>query len=69
MSSIIFTDQHDAKGHTIRFNVDETTREAASRVQDAIEGAGMLEIDNEKGGDPIFVNPERVASIAPQEED
>lgn len=69
MSSTIFTDQHDAKGHTIRFNVDKSTNEAASEWRRCIEGTEMLEIENEKGGDPIFVNPERVATIVPQEED
>lgn len=67
--SVIFTDQHAPDGRTIRYNVDEGTRAAAQRVRDAFEGTEMLEIPNEDGGEPIFVNPERVASVTPQKED
>lgn len=70
MSSVIFTDQHAPDGRTIRFNVDEGTRAAAQRVRDAFEGTEMLEIPNEEDGEePIFVNPERVATITPAKED
>lgn len=65
-SCIIFTDQHAPDGRTIRFNLDISTREAAASVRDAFEGTDMLEIPNEDGGDPIFVNPERVATITPE---
>lgn len=68
-SSIIFTDQHAPDGRTIRFNVDESTRAAAARVTAAFEGGDLLEIPNEDGGEPIFVNPERVATISPMKED
>lgn len=68
--SIIFTDQHAPDGRTIRYNVDEGTRAAAARWHAAFEGTDMLEIPNEDDGEePIFVNPERVASITPVKED
>lgn len=67
-TSTIYTDQQSPDGRTIRFNVDETTRAAAQRVCDALEGADMLEIPNENGGEPIFVNPDRVATITPGKE-
>jgi hypothetical protein len=68
--AVIFTDQHAPDGRTIRFNVDEGTRAAAQRVKDAFEGGDMLEIPNEEDGvEPIFVNPERVATITPVKED
>jgi hypothetical protein len=68
--AIIFTDQHAPDGRTIRFNVDEGTRAAAARVKEAFEGGDMLEIPNEvEGEEPIFVNPERVATVSPQKED
>lgn len=69
MSSVIFTDQHAPDGRTIRFNVDEGTRAAAERVAAAFESGGLLEIPNEDGGDPIFVSPERVATVTPMKED
>lgn len=66
---VIFLDQRDPKGRTIRYNYAESTRMVASRVRIALEGADMFEIPNEKEGeDPIFVNPERVASITPYKE-
>lgn len=69
-SSVIFTDQHAPDGRTIRFNVDETTRAAAQRVNTALQDATMLEVPNEEDGEePIFVNPERVATITPAKED
>lgn len=70
MSSVIFTDQGAPEGRTIRYNVDETTRAAAQRVNSALQDATMLEIPNENPDkEPIFVNPERVASITPAKED
>lgn len=65
---IIFTDQHDPKGRTIRFNLDMSTSEAASRMHIALLDGEMLEIPNENGGEPYFVNPDRVASIKPRED-
>lgn len=68
--SVIFTDQHAPDGRTIRYNVDEGTRATAARVKEAFEGGDMLEIPNEDDGEePIFVNPERVASVTPPKED
>lgn len=67
--SIIFTDQHAPDGRTIRYNVDESTKEAAARLWAAFQDGMMLEIPNEDGGEPIFVNPERVATIAPVRKD
>lgn len=65
-SSIIFTDQHAPDGRTIRYNVDFGTRTAAALVAEALCEGSMLEIPNEnEGEEPIFVNPERVASVAP----
>lgn len=69
MSTIIFTSQHDPKGRTIRYNVDESTRQATARVLEAYEGTEFVEIPNEDGGDPIFVNPDCITSIAPKKED
>ena len=69
-SSVIFTDQHAPDGRTIRFNVDVGTRAAARQVNFALQGGTMLEISNEEDGqEPIFVNPERVATITPSKED
>lgn len=68
--SIIFTDQHAPDGRTIRFNVDEGTKAAASRVTQALREEMLLAIPNEDDGEePIFVNPERVATITPVKED
>lgn len=68
-TATIYTDQHAPDGRTIRFNVDEGTRAAAQRVRDAFEGTAMLEIPNENPDEePIFVNPERVATITPGKE-
>lgn len=69
MSSVIFTDQHAPDGRTIRYNVDKTTREVAQEVHSAFQDGELLEIPNEDGGEPIFVNPERVATISPMKED
>lgn len=70
MSSVIFTDQHAPDGRTIRFNVNHTTRTTAALVAGALNEGVMLEIPNEKEGEePIFVNPERVATIVPLKED
>lgn len=63
-------DQHNPEGRTIRYNVDEGTRSAAARVKEALDGGDMLEIPNEDDGEePIFVNPERVASVTPRKKD
>lgn len=69
MSSVIFTDQHAPDGRTIRYNVDKSTREVAAEVHAAFQDGELLEITNEAGGEPIFVNPERVATISPMKED
>lgn len=68
-AAIIYTDQHAPNGRTIHFNVDWTTRKAASTVESCLQSGRMVEIPNEDGGEPIFVNPERVASITPSKED
>jgi hypothetical protein len=67
--SIIFTDQHAPDGRTIRFNVDDPTRIAASKVEAALQQDRLVEIPNEDGGEPIFVHPDRVATITPSKED
>lgn len=68
-TAIIYMDQHAPDGRTIRYNIDETTQWAASLVASALRDGRMLEIPNEKpGGEPIFLNPERVASITPGKE-
>lgn len=69
MSSVIFTDQTAPDGRTIRYNVDKTTREVAAERNTALQNDELLEIPNENGGEPIFVNPERVATISPMKED
>jgi len=69
VSSVIFTDQLTPEGRTIRYNVDKTTREVAQERNAALQNDEMLEIPNEDGGEPIFVNPERVATISPMKED
>lgn len=69
MSSVIFTDQHAPDGRTIRYHVDKTTREVAQERNAALQNDELLEIPNEDGGEPIFVNPERVATISPMKED
>lgn len=70
MSSVIFTDQHAPDGRTIRYNLDKTTRALASEVNSALQDGLMFEIPNEEDGEePIFVNPDRVASITPAKED
>jgi hypothetical protein len=68
--AVIFTDQCAPDGRTIRFNIDEGTRAAASKVTTALQSDQLLEIPNEEDGqEPIFVNPERVATITPVKED
>lgn len=67
--SIIFTDQHAPDGRTIRFNLDMSTPEAAALVDAHAAEGTMIPIPNEDGGDPIFVNPDNVATISPQKED
>lgn len=67
--SVIFTDQHAPDGRTIRYNLDKQTRQVAAVVENALQQDRLVEIPNEDGGEPIFVNPERVASITPQKED
>jgi len=68
--AVIFTDQHAPDGRTIRFNIDEGTRAVASKVTTALQSDQLLEIPNEEDGqEPIFVNPERVATITPVKED
>lgn len=69
MSSIIYTDQHAPDGRTIRFNVDISTPFAAALVDEHFQDGSLIPIPNEDGGDPIFVNPERVATISPAKED
>lgn len=69
MSSVIFTDQKTPDGRTIRYNIDETTREVAQRVHTAFQNEELVEVPNTDGGEPIFVNPERVATISPMKED
>lgn len=69
MSSTIYTDQHAPGGRTIRFNVDMSTAAAAHMVNAALRDGVMLDIPNEDGGDPIYVNPERVATISPRREE
>jgi hypothetical protein len=65
MSCIIFTDQHAPDGRTIRYNLDISPAEAALSVTEALEAGSFLEIRHESGREPIFLNPERVASITP----
>jgi len=69
VSTVIYTDSHDPKGRTIRYNVDDTTRNVLGHLYAADEHHGFLEIPNEDGGDPIFVNPDHIVSIAPKKED
>jgi hypothetical protein len=70
VSSVIFTDQKTPDGRTIRYNVDKTTREVAQERNTALQDDGMVEIPNENPDEePIFVNPERVATISPMKED
>lgn len=67
MSSVIFTSQRDPKGRTIRYNVDLTTRAVHERI--TLYQQDFLEIPNEDGGEPIFVNIDCITSIAPKKED
>ena len=66
--SIIYTDQHAPNGRTIHYNVDWDTQETAKAVEDSLQLGELLGIPNEDGGEPIFINPERVASVAPRKE-
>lgn len=69
MSAItIFTDQHAPNGQTIRYNVEGTTSSVAAEVTLHLANGTLMPIPNEDGGEPIFVNPERVASITPGKE-
>lgn len=68
-SSVIFMDQCTPDGRTIRYNVDRGTRTVALQVTNALLADGLLEIPNEDGGEPLFINPERVVTIAPAKED
>jgi hypothetical protein len=67
-ASIIFTDQHAPDGRTIRYNVDISTADAAQLVWDHYQDGSFIPIPNEDGGEHIYVNPERVASITPAKE-
>lgn len=69
MSSVIFTDQHAPDGRTIRYNTDESTPDVAVRFARARQNDELLEISNEDGGNPIFVNPDHVATVSPAKED
>lgn len=66
---IIYTDQHNPEGRTIRYNLDLSTAQAAALVDVHAANGTMIPIPNEHGGDPIFVNPDRVATVAPVRED
>lgn len=68
-SSIIYTSQHAPDGRTIRYNVDASTKESASAVSEALAEGTLVQVPNEDGGEPIFVNPEFVTSIVPMKED
>jgi hypothetical protein len=67
--SIIYTDQHAPDGRTIRYNVDDPTPKVAALVDAHAAEGTMIPVPNEDGGDPIFVNPDRVATVAPARED
>lgn len=69
MSATIYMDQSAPNGRTIRYNLDMTTRAVAQLVTAALDSGELVEIPNEDGGEPIFINPERVASITPGRED
>lgn len=62
-------DQHAPDGRTIRYNVDVPTPKAAAVVEEHLADGTLVPIPHEDGGDPIFINPERVASITPQKEE
>lgn len=64
--SIVFTDQRAPDGRTIRYNLDIGARSAAALVEAAFNAGTMFEVPNEdEGAEPIFVNPDRVATITP----
>lgn len=67
--SVIFTDQHAPDGRTIRYNMDEPSPKVAALVDMHAADGTMVPIPNEGGGDPIFVNPDRVATVSPVRED
>lgn len=67
-SSVLYTTEHTSEGRTIRYNIDETPRALATRVELALDRGTLIEIPNERGGEPIFLNPERVTSIIPGKE-
>ncbi len=67
--SVIFTDQHAPDGRVIRYNLDDPTPKVAALVNEYLAEGTMVPIPNEDGGDPIFVLPDRVASITPAKED
>lgn len=67
--SIIFTDQQAPNGRAIRYNLDDPTPVVAALVNEHLAEGTLVPIPNEDGGDPIFVLPDRVASITPVKED
>jgi hypothetical protein len=69
MSSIIFTDQRSPSGGVIRYNVDRPTRAVAQEVESALANCSLVEVLNEDGGEPIFVNPDHVVTVSPAKED
>lgn len=68
-TATIYTDQAAPGGRTIRYNLDQSTRAVAQTVKDCLLNGELVEIPNEAGGEPIFLNPERVASITPGREE
>lgn len=62
-------DQHAPDGRTIRYNIDLPSSEAAALIEDHLRGGTFVPIPHESGGDPIFINPERVASVTPGKEE
>lgn len=69
MRTVIFTNQHAPDGHTIRYNVNKTTRAVAVDFRDARMTDNLMEVENENGGEPLFVNPDHVATVSPAKED
>lgn len=67
--SIIFMDQSAPDGRTIRYNIDAPTSKVADMVDKHLAAGRLVPIPHEDGGDPIFINPERVATISPMKED
>jgi hypothetical protein len=64
-SSVIFIDQCGPDGGAIHYNVDIATKTAAAAVEMCLNEGRLVEVPNERGGDPLFVNPEFVTSIIP----